>query len=459
MLSAQAAVAAMTNDHTRAGGLFAVIGDRTEGDLQTSSMSTESRRQLLLGELMLASGRGELDRVVELGELLAAVDEPDDLAACALVVHGAALCFSGDLHHAEALLTRAADVAEQAKVPAVAVRARGMLTMIECARGRPAAASRQASAGVALARSTLNLRGDCPAALHLGTAHLAVLRGDLDAYSRAIRRLAPEWNYSQDKALRREDALLRATVLRLTDQPEQAWALLQAEPMADGPAGNAGPDARAVLLAEIMLDLGRPEEALELLPGGLRGDGAHPAQVARARIAYATDDLRTCQDLIRRIVTSSPPPRFPVLVDALLISGLVAQARGDEAGAVEAVSRALDLSAQDKVVSPFLHPGKGIIALVNRHSTLADRWPCPIQATVPALPRQRGPYVQGEVFEDLTEREASVLRWLTTNMSTSEIAAELCVSVNTVKTHIASIYRKLRAAKRREAVARAREPN
>jgi LuxR family transcriptional regulator, maltose regulon positive regulatory protein len=42
-------------------------------------------------------------------------------------------------------------------------------------------------------------------------------------------------------------------------------------------------------------------------------------------------------------------------------------------------------------------------------------------------------------------------------MSTGEIATELCLSVNTVKTHLASIYRKLPASRRREALVRARD--
>jgi LuxR family maltose regulon positive regulatory protein len=59
--------------------------------------------------------------------------------------------------------------------------------------------------------------------------------------------------------------------------------------------------------------------------------------------------------------------------------------------------------------------------------------------------------------EPLTDRELAVLRFLATSMSTAEIADELCVSVNTIKTHLAAIYRKLAARRRREAVLRARE--
>ena len=50
-----------------------------------------------------------------------------------------------------------------------------------------------------------------------------------------------------------------------------------------------------------------------------------------------------------------------------------------------------------------------------------------------------------------------MLRFLPTMMSNQEIASELFVSVNTVKTHLKAIYRKLDVADRREAVRRARE--
>ncbi|MET9968612.1 LuxR C-terminal-related transcriptional regulator, partial [Streptomyces sp. NPDC006356] len=59
--------------------------------------------------------------------------------------------------------------------------------------------------------------------------------------------------------------------------------------------------------------------------------------------------------------------------------------------------------------------------------------------------------------EPLSAREQDVLERLAQLMSTEEIAADLHLSVNTVKTHLKSIYRKLAATRRGEAVRRARD--
>ena len=60
------------------------------------------------------------------------------------------------------------------------------------------------------------------------------------------------------------------------------------------------------------------------------------------------------------------------------------------------------------------------------------------------------------VIETLTERELAVLRHLPTMKSNREIAVEMYFSVNTVKTHLKSIYRKLGVNRRRAAVEEAR---
>jgi LuxR family maltose regulon positive regulatory protein len=59
--------------------------------------------------------------------------------------------------------------------------------------------------------------------------------------------------------------------------------------------------------------------------------------------------------------------------------------------------------------------------------------------------------------EPLTDRELLVLGYLPSRLSTQEIARLLYLSVNTVKTHLRNIYRKLDVERRRDAVNRARE--
>ena len=61
------------------------------------------------------------------------------------------------------------------------------------------------------------------------------------------------------------------------------------------------------------------------------------------------------------------------------------------------------------------------------------------------------------LIEPLSERELEVLRLLTTPLSGTEMAQELVLSVNTVRSHIKNIYGKLDVHSRADAVHRAKE--
>ena len=76
-----------------------------------------------------------------------------------------------------------------------------------------------------------------------------------------------------------------------------------------------------------------------------------------------------------------------------------------------------------------------------------------------SLEQERSPRRSGgdPLLDPLSDRELTVLRFLPTMMSNAEIASELFVSVNTVKTHLKHIYRKLDVSERRDAVRRGRE--
>lgn len=63
----------------------------------------------------------------------------------------------------------------------------------------------------------------------------------------------------------------------------------------------------------------------------------------------------------------------------------------------------------------------------------------------------------GTPLTELSAREREVLRWLTEGLSNKEIARMLCLSENTVKTHLANLYAKLGVGRRTEALKAARE--
>jgi LuxR family maltose regulon positive regulatory protein len=106
----------------------------------------------------------------------------------------------------------------------------------------------------------------------------------------------------------------------------------------------------------------------------------------------------------------------------------------------------------------FLEAGPWLRELLDRRPALgrAHDW---LPTGLVAKPRavDAGGPALVPVTEPLSDREREVLDRLAQLMSTQEIAAELFLSVNTVKTHLRNIYRKLAATRRGEAVRRARE--
>ena len=100
-------------------------------------------------------------------------------------------------------------------------------------------------------------------------------------------------------------------------------------------------------------------------------------------------------------------------------------------------------------------PGFPLRRLLERHLARPTAYGPLVAELLDAL-AQGGDAPPG-LLEPLSERERAVLRLLPALLSNPEIAGELFVSVNTVKTHIKTIYRKLDVTSRRDAVIRARE--
>ena len=293
-----------------------------------------------------------------------------------------------------------------------------------------------------------------PPSLELAAVTRALISGDLAVQARILQRVPLPDVVGTDPGLLAAIALGQASVLLGQGQEAEARAILHEQ------TGRRIPPLlaihRDIMLADLDTSLGRPRSALAVLEKHRGTEFAVVTATARARANLALSDTRQARDCVRSVLTtpSAQTGRF-VLVDAMLCDARIAQACGDRARALEILIRAIEV-ARGEIVLPFLYAKDTFSALLARHPDVADRWPVPIHDAMPE-PVVPAPRTPRDLPEPLTQRELTILRFLATSMSTIEIADELCLSVNTVKTHLAAIYRKLPANRRRDAVLRARE--
>jgi LuxR family maltose regulon positive regulatory protein len=180
---------------------------------------------------------------------------------------------------------------------------------------------------------------------------------------------------------------------------------------------------------------------------------------ARAVICLADGDPGGALAAVRDVLTGTAPViGYVTTVETHLMAGLAYRELSDQRAANQAAERALALAEADRLILPFALTGsrellEGLPPHETAHAALrADILDVLRGASVP-VDDHRAP----EQAEELSPGELKVLRYLPTNLSRPEIAAELSVSVNTVSTHIRSIYAKLQVGDRSSAVQRARE--
>jgi LuxR family maltose regulon positive regulatory protein len=145
-------------------------------------------------------------------------------------------------------------------------------------------------------------------------------------------------------------------------------------------------------------------------------------------------------------------------VEASLLEAIARDALGDQDAAGRALERALDLAEPGRLLIPFLfHTAPGLLKRHARqhasHAALIGQILNQLAGTSkPSSP----PAAPAGLLEPISVSETRVLRYLPTNLRVPEIAGQLTLSVNTVRTHIRHLYEKLGVHSRTEAVERSR---
>ncbi len=206
--------------------------------------------------------------------------------------------------------------------------------------------------------------------------------------------------------------------------------------------------------------LGTPGEARAAL-AALDDERAGSGEIrnARAVICLAEGDPAGALGALHDVLDGTAPVLgYVTIVEAHLLAGLAYRELGDQREANQAAERALALAESDRLVLPFAMTGsRELLEALPRHETahaaLLAHIVDVLHGSSPAATEQSSlPPV-----EELSPGELRVLRYLPTNLSRPEIAGELSVSLNTVSTHLRSIYAKLQVRDRSSAVQRARE--
>ena len=425
--------------------------------------------QLLLGVvgLLLARQRGNLPAVIEEARRLQAMAEApeaaqpglgEDLRVLALTSLGIAEYGAVRFEEAEPHLEQGVALAHRIGRPYLEFTGRAYQAAIEVSRSFTRAAERSRRA-IELA-DRHGWTDDPAAGIAYQTLGGALIgQGQLEEaepwVQRTERTIRPEADPAAGVRVHSVRGLLELARGRDADALTAFRAAERLGGLLAAPHYLALPSRAWLLLALVRLgETEQAEQALADLGDQDRVRGDIRAAVAALRLAQDNPQAATVA-LGPALDGSAPVVSRTLQVESFLLEAIARDALGDLGAAGVALERALDLAEPDGALLSFLlHPAPVLLKHHPRHgsahaaliaeilSLLAGRTPAPPAAAPP--------------LEPLSDSEVRVLRYLPTNLSAREIANELYVSTNTVKTHMHHLYAKLGTHRRGEAVERAR---
>jgi LuxR family maltose regulon positive regulatory protein len=415
----------------RAGELPATLPDGDELTLRLSLAVVDVARARRSGEPDDRAATSELaERIMAEAETV-----PAELAAFVRTARGASLLWAGDAAGARQVLRTAAAPDES-----LSTEASGLLALAEALCGRLRRATE-------LARETVEHAHDPAAA---SVAEVALAWAHAEEYNLAAARI------HADRA---------AILLAVAPDPLAAGVLALVRTRVHRARGDLG---RAVeVLGEVLDNPAGPlpawlAEVLSLVRAGLLNPGEPPEGagstahrvLAEAAAALGAGDPAAARRTAEALTQRADLP-LDLQVDSWLIMANVELADDHRDQARRALRRALAVAETERLRRPLLEAPAPVRRLLREDHELSARhtW----LGLTTELPRTAAGTAPIVLVEPLTAKETEVLGYLAQLLSTEEIARTMYVSVNTVKTHVRGVLRKLAATRRNEAVRRARE--
>jgi LuxR family transcriptional regulator, maltose regulon positive regulatory protein len=460
---------------------------RLEGSAEGMVVTDEAQFRTLPVKIALARSnhaqvQGDFGGAVKCAELALELSPEEDSYshAMAAVTLGMAYWSRGDLDGAQRALSVWMNYCQKVGNNIFAVATGGYLAGIIVAQGRLREAERTYKQSIQLASTHEQSVRHVAANLYLGLGLLYHQQGDPQSAAQHLHKSEElgvqalidwpyRWRLAQARLKEAEGDL--ETALDLLDEARLLYvrtSVLDFRPI----------DA---LKARVYLRQGRLNEALAWArERGLSADDnlsylGEFEHITLARILIAQHQnnplpgsIHEAIALLERLLQAAEADRrMGSVIEILAVQALALQAQGNVSQALTSLGHALALAEPEGYVRIFVDEGEEMRLLIEKQSRNRDHpligyadkllaaFPQPREANVKSKTKN----LKSEMIESMSERELEVLRLLGTELSGPEIACELIVSLNTLRTHTKNIFNKLGVNNRRAAVRRAEELN
>jgi LuxR family maltose regulon positive regulatory protein len=403
------------------------------------------------GSALEVADRGlrRLDRIAEdepTVEILG-LSSPEYLRGALQISSGRALHYLGDVAAAHDALSEVVEHG-QGRFLALNVAATGSLAVLEAQRGELNRAQYLAVRALHIAQqSGLESRVACADA-YLALAQFRRERNQLDRAAMSLDEAHHRIRRNGRHVLLWSHTVEAALLALAQERPDDGLALLHRRRGEGQPVPAPYTSARLVAAeARLLVAAGDAPRAMEVLDAH---DGLRIADIAAAEIAAAVA-ARDVESARKVLATFPKDDSRRSVVERLLWEAIVEDLDGEHRLGRELIQESVLKAEREGLARLYLDAGTHAWRLLRslyhveptpflRHLVDQPVAPPPPQATVAGI------------VEQLSDREILVLRYLPSRLSNPEIARNLYVSVNTLKTHLKHIYRKLGVANRSEAI-------
>ncbi|MFL6045854.1 MAG: LuxR C-terminal-related transcriptional regulator [Propionibacteriaceae bacterium] len=296
---------------------------------------------------------------------------------------------------------------------------------------------------------------------HLTTAWTHLERGEIDQAAQRLDHAQSRNVDNPDPLLAASERLSQVRLALASGEPETALRLLESPATTDQMGGGWFADQFQIATAEAWLAAGEPQQAIASLAPEPEL-AAVEAKLILVRALRLAGDPSAAREVFGQV--HSDPVLMSIInqVRRWLLHAELAIEQGNRDQAELLLDRALGVATREQLRATVSWAGPWLQSFVARDSALSRRHaaflasvPQAATSTVDHWPGETSTY-DGMFVVPLTARETDVLKLLAQLCTNEEIAADLVLSLNTVKTHMRSLFQKLSVTRRADAVRRGR---